>query len=222
MQFSKMTKFMGSATLALGMTLGFSAADADAATVLRMDINNVVADWDGVAGDSFGSSASGILSLSFGNLTNLDSIQINSVEQVGLTGIQDFVGSIVINNGYVVDGGFTVTDLSSNTYSADFVNGQVFNIGGDVGPFLVSGGTNNGVFSGSSFAGIDVSQWFTPGEAYNGLYTEFRYDGNSIDNSTEFHASVVVPTPAAALAGLPMLGVLGLGYMIRRRRLAAA
>lgn len=243
MQLSRMTKFLGSAGLALGLTLGMGT-DVSADEVLQLDLNNYGALWRPTNGsDAFSADATGTIHIGGELLDNgiLAGIDVGPDED-SLTSAPGFdsslfeglVGSIDLLNGNVVGGSIDVTardndtDLNIVTYSASLNNGSVSDQFLDTDFRYVIGGNTTGGFSDEQFAGVDVSPW--TGNDRRGSFLQFQFNPQDYDqqlegfrdSSTDMDLTVVVPTPAAALAGLPLLGVLGLGYAIRRRRMATA
>lgn len=233
MKISKMTKFIGSAALALGMTLGFSsAADATSEYIFYVGgtpegpsaENNV--NWSATS-PLVSTNFTGSIYLNGGGLFDVqyteNGVDFNDVAfdpwtSSASTGYQE-VSYISFNNGTVTGGVFNIVDGDENSYSATIgAGGQLQNLNQDY--FSLNNLTFEGAFSGSTFGGIDVSHFNDRGTF--GM-VEFRptADSQRTAGYGRTEVSVIAPTPAAALAGLPMLGVLGMAYAIRRRRIMA-
>ncbi|MEX1017694.1 MAG: hypothetical protein WDZ31_13210 [Phycisphaeraceae bacterium] len=227
--FTQFTKMIGSTTLALGMTLGAGTA-AQAESVLDIDINTITATYnDADLGPSpFSTNATGTIEFTKNSNSILAGMEIDH-GSVGIPSslLKDITGELNLINGVVQSGFINIeawndgTETTYGTYNADLsAASQAVDSGSSLDFFVFANST--GGFLDDTFAGVDVSTW--QGTDYPGSIVTFRFRPNSqgVDNSTDTDVTVVVPTPAAALAGLPMLGVLGLAYAIRRRRMNAA
>jgi len=129
-----------------------------------------------------------------------------------------FTGEINFASG-VVTGGFlslSVTDtITTDTFDADIVaqSGQI-SAQADQG-FFIDGLLFSGLFSGLSFAGVDVSDWFNA-QPLTGSFLQFEFspDEGGSDRDTDLDIFVIVPAPGPAAA----LGLaLGAGALRRRR-----
>jgi hypothetical protein len=226
--------------LILGMLavagMGISTASTQA-SILQFDVNALTAQAyagsNGTGGTSaFGGAYTGIagqghtgsLVLSTGTSSVLNGILINSVSQTIPTGwsLSSFTATINLVDGVVKGGGLSLSatnGIMTDSYSAMiFANSGVVAGGGFPPvnpPFSVSGLTYAGTFSGSTFAGIDVAQWFAYSGALPGNFINFEYRPNSagFDSTVDIDIFVAIPLPSAGLMGLA-----GIGLVAVRRR----
>lgn len=202
-----------------GLT-AFGASSAQATTVLQFDVNSLTAQANGTL--PFSSTFTGTIVLSDDADSVLSDILINGAAQGIAAGqLADFQGEIELVNGQVVGGFFYLEDTSGNSYQASIAaSGQVTDIGGgDPGPYLINGLTFNGTFSSNTFAGVDVSAW-SDNQPLSGSFLQFKFGPNDqgIDVNVDADIFVVVPNPAVAAGALPLLGLIGAGYIRRRRQ----
>jgi len=200
--------------LCAGLAVG---AEARAAfTTLQIDLNALAAS----AGAPFDESFTGTL-----HLTTDGDASLNALERDGVTApigaqwsLDAFTGEINFASG-VVTGGFlslSVTDtITTDTFDADIVaqSGQI-SAQADQG-FFIDGLLFSGLFSGLSFAGVDVSDWFNA-QPLTGSFLQFEFspDEGGSDRDTDLDIFVIVPAPGPAAA----LGLaLGAGALRRRR-----
>lgn len=200
-----------------GLT-AFGASSAQATTKLQFDVNSLTAQVNG----PFSSTFTGTIVLSDDADSVLSDILINGAAQGIAAGqLADFQGEIELVNGQVVGGFFYLEDTSGNSYQASILaSGQVTDIGGsDPGPYLINGLTFNGTFSSNTFAGVDVSAW-SDNQPLSGSFLQFKFGPNDqgIDVNVDADIFVVVPNPAVAVGALPLLGLIGAGYIRRRRQ----
>lgn len=208
-----------------------TAAVAD--PTLQMDINNMhfqALDSGGNATSFNGTSHTGAMRLDFdADFSRLVDISISD----GLSGsgsgvgavptLTGFSGLINLSNGQVTGGNLSVTVEGGGTYTAQIGSGGgVDNFVG--GGFTIEGLTFDGNFSSADFGGVDVTPWFNGQDGPQSLlgsFLTFIFDPTAGgDGYADMDLFVVVPLPPAGWAGMATLaGVMGLGY-IRRRRLA--
>ncbi len=175
-------------------------------------------------GSGFSTNYTGSISMADDVTSTLAAILINGVNQGATGSLHDFTGQIDFVNGTVNGGTFTVTVLESdavtvNTYTAHIMQGvgQITTQAGQ--GFKIDGLTYAGMFSSSTFAGVDVTAWDNAEPLFGSLiHFKFNPNASGVDNDADIDIFVVVPLPAApALAGV---GLLGLAGVSRRRRLA--
>ena len=226
-----MTRFMMKAAMAAVVAGGVAfggATEAEATTTLRYDINSLTFE-----GPEDPSTGTGTITISQNASTKLEEI----AKQTGLGApysnagfddsddLQSVSGWIDIDSGSVTGGNFSFELLSGDAYSAA-INGGSSVVDGATG-YVISELTFNGQFTDGdndgAFAGVDASQFFdhTGNGALKGTIGELNYNGGT-HNDVNVDGTAVVPSPAAGLAGLPLMGLLGLGYARRRRRQQAA
>lgn len=200
---------------------------------LQMDINNLhfqALDSGGNATQFNGSNHTGAMQLdyqsSFSRLVDIsfsDGLSGPSTGSNSVPTLSGFSGIINMTNGQVTGGNLTVTVEGGDTYSTQISSsGRVDDFVG--GGFTIQGLTFDGNFSDASFGGVDVAPWFNGQDgpqALLGSFLTFVFDPTAIgDGYADMDLFVVVPLPPAGWAGMATLaGVMGLGY-IRRRRLA--
>lgn len=231
------TKTRHGMLLATATAAGLCLSSTVQAAELQLDINAIVAQayagsngsggtsafggaWTGIAGQGH----SGSLVLSVGGSSALAGVLIDGVAQT-ITGwsLSSFSGTINLVDGVVTGGGFavTVTDGSVfDSYTASIVSNSGTVSGGGVPPvsppFEIKGLTFAGTFSGSTFAGVDVSQWFNYNGILPGNFVNFAYDPDStgLDSNANIDIFVAIPLPSAGLMGLAGMGLVA----VRRRR----
>lgn len=195
------------------------ACAADAGSLLRFDVNSLTAS----AGAGFDTSYSGAVLLGDDGNSVFEDMRIDGAAQaIGAQwSLSDFTGELNFLNGDITGGSFSVsvTDgLTTDIYSADLVAGSG-GIAVQAGQgYLVSGLTFEGMFSGSTFAGIDVSLW-NDAEPLSGSFLNFAFDPDAqgVDSDADYEIyieAVAIPLPAGgALSAAGLLGLAG----VRRR-----
>ena len=217
--------------LAAAAALSLSSG-AMAGLTLQLDLNALaiqVQDGSGANSAFGGTSHTGKVVLDKGAFGTLFAVSLQSLPNgpfvnQGFSGtLFDVDGEILLSGGAVV-GGFLDVFINGGTdsYTAKIVNGQ-----GSVKPSLIGGGftidglTFAGMFSDATFGNVDVSQFFNA-QGANGLpgsFLQFNFDPNASGAGfADIDAFVTVPLPPAAWAGMATLaGVMGLGYLRRRK-----
>jgi hypothetical protein len=206
-----------------------SAASAD--LVLHMDVNSIQAQATNGAGanTAFGGlNHTGAVQFSFDvNSSILAAIDIQDgngtpINQT-LTGqLINFTGRINLSNGMVTGGNINVQATGGDTYTADITP----NVGAVTpyvgGGFKIEGLTFNGMFSSSTFAGVDVTPWFGTQQQGGLLGSFLQFNFTPVPNGFSF-ADVdlfvsAIPLPPAGWTGLATLaGLMAAGYIRRRR-----
>jgi hypothetical protein len=207
--------------LAVGTTMCLAAGAATAATI-QIDVNGLRVATNG--GGMFSTTHTGALNMTNDANATFNGFKINGVDQ-GVSAawvLSNFVGTMNLSNGVVTGGTFEVSVTNAsvvNTYSASFVNGAG-SVNTQAGQgFTIDDLTFNGMFSGSTFAGVDINAW--TGANLNGsmLLFGFRPGANGVDNDTDIDiyvdSATVIPLPAGA--GLSLAGLAAIGCLRRRR-----
>ena len=205
-----------SGLIALGAFALAGAAHAD--SLLQIDLNSLTAT---ASSAGFSTSFTGTISLSHDGNSTLNGIKIDGVGQTIGAGfvLSSLSGSITTVGGSVTGGSLSVSvfdGFTTDTYSASIVAGSG-SINTQAGQgFTIDGLTFSGMFSGSSFAGIDVSSWDS-NEPLAGSFLNFAFDpgAGTTDSDADLDVFVMVPLPAGA--GLGLAGLIGVGAMRRRR-----
>ena len=201
---------------AVALALFGAVANADE---IKLDINSIVID----AGGAFnGTTHTGTLQLSMDADSNMFGIQINNGSNlIAGNPLTNFTGTIDLVNGVVTGGSFTVT-AGADTYTAMIVanSGDVDTqaLPGGAQGFTIDGLTFQGFFSSNSFAGVNVTPWFSA-QPLIGSFINLFYDpdANGVDSGADIDIvaiTSVVPLPAAA--GMGLVGMFGIAG--RRRR----
>ncbi len=205
------------AATAAGLALLAGAGVASATIELQIDVNALTA---AASGPGFDENFTGSVDLSDNGNSALAGILIDGVQQAFAGTLNDFTGTINLNNGDVTGGSFTVAVLESdnvtiNTYSATISSGA-----GDVNSqagqgFNIDGLTFQGMFSSSTFAGVDVSAWFDA-QPLTGSFLQFAFNPNmqGVDTQSDIDIFVTVPLPAGG--AMAFVGLAGLASVRRR------
>jgi len=214
--------------LAFSGAIAFSAASAaQAVPTLQLDLNSITAQAQdsGGADVAFGGEThTGSLEIGMDGNSMLADILLNGTS-VGPVPASDWsldslVGSIELDNGVVTGGSFTVSVKNSvtseiDTYSADIRNGS-----GDVDDeatgFSIDGLTFEGMFSDTTFAGVDVTAW-VDNEPLGGSFTQFAFTPDAFGFDDDANMDVFIPVPLPTPAAMAGAGLLGLGAIRRRR-----
>lgn len=222
-----MNRMLGAAVA----TVLVAGSAASAELVLHMDVNNIRAqatNGGGVNGPFGGLAHTGAVQFSFQSGTSiLAALDIHNgtnppINQNPTGALTNFTGVINLSNGMVTGGNLTVT-AGGDTYTAQIVP----NVGA-VSPYIgggfkIEGLTFQGMFSGPTFAGVDVSPWFNfqGSGGLPGSFLQFNFqpdaNGFSFADIDLFVAVTAIPLPPAGWAGLATLaGVMIAGYVRRR------
>ncbi|MGP1311069.1 MAG: hypothetical protein ACTS27_12810, partial [Phycisphaerales bacterium] len=158
----------------------------------------------------------GSIMLSGGINSALEEILINGAPQGIASGqFSSFSGTINLVNGGVTGGSLSLTLQNADTFTASIVGG-VGQVNTQAGQgFSIDGLLTNALFSSASFAGVDITDWFSE-QPINGSFLNFAFNPNAsgADTDTDIDIFVVVPSPVAG--GMAGVGLLGLAA--RRRR----
>jgi len=227
-------------TLSILLALA-TAGVARATSELQFDINSIsttiTSNADNVA---FNESFTGNLRLghddnSFFSRILIDGARMTSFDNDVSDGdgwvLSHFSAKVNLLEGEVL-GGFLFVEVEriedgaatgeTNVYEADVTAGA-----GDIKRqagqgFSIDGLTVNGMFSDSTFAGVDVGAWFD-GQPLFGSFLTFSFDpGDDLlgtDENSNIDIFIVVPLPAGGVMGLSALGIL---TITRRRSLDRA
>lgn len=213
-------------------TVLIAGTAATAEPTLQMDINNVHFQvTDGTSNSAFnGTSHTGSVLLGFdADFTRLVDLAVRdgisgSGTSIGGGTLANFDGVIDLVNGQVTGGNITVTLDTGDTYTALISNAGGVNhfVGGG---YTIDGLTFDGNFSDAMFGTADISNWFNAQGgpmALVGSFLTFAFDPTaSGDGYADMDLFVVVPLPPAGWAGMATLaGIMGLGYIRRRRAVA--
>ena len=219
---------------AIGAGLLSAASAVQAATLLEMDLNDIVVSRGSET--AFSTSFTGTLTLSKDSDAAIVDIRKGnpgftpSLIASLTSNLSDLNGEIELTNG-VVSGGFINIALSNgDAYSANITGGSaVFN--SVAGQFLVAANTDDGTFTDVGadglFGGVNIDEFVgnLNGTHEGGLF-QFGYNGNAIDDEVSLEAEVVsledeqgpvIPLPASAVVGGAMLAGMGALRMLRRR-----
>ncbi len=128
---------------------------------------------------------------------------------------------ITFDNGTVTGGYFKLQDANGESYEATVVAGATLGGNANTG-WTLDGLTVNGFFSSSAFLDINDPR-LQPGKSFSGEFTSLyiQLPVNAAAGTTGdgiVNLSVVVPNPAVAMGALPLLGIIGAGYVRRRRQ----
>ncbi len=219
---------MKSFTGIAGAAVLAAATAASADVTLQMDINGFeVQCKDALGNDSAfgGLGHTGSIDFSTGLFAQLKSVAIKTgagpfVDQ-GFSGtLINFDGEITMVGGQVTGGNLVVAVDSGDTYTCDIVAnvGSVSTYVG--GGFKVEGLTFDGLFSDGLFGNVNVADFFAAqGFGLDGSLLQFNFNPDANGGAfADMDLFVVVPLPPAGWAGLATLaGVMGLGYVRRRR-----
>lgn len=198
------------------------AAGANAAPLFQFDLNGFTAT---TSGGTFGANYTGSINISRGS----GALEAVAILPQGFGGptqsfvpnspLSSFTGVINLVNGNVTGGNLSVVLANGNQYTTSI--GSFGNAVGSQagGAFTITANTFNGAFSGSTFGGVNVSQWFAnQGPGLPGSFLQFRFSPNSGGTTADMDLFVdVVPLPPAAWTGLATLAGVVAFRRLRRR-----
>lgn len=190
-------------------------SQSDAASVLQFDLDGVVVD----AGGAFDETFTGTLNLYSQSPSNLVGVFMDGVNMTAngsFTGVMDsFTGTVHLVGGQIVGGGFSLALAGGDSYGAQIVEGTGMVRRLRSGYFF-EGLTFDGVFSDSTFGGLNIQPWFDA-QPLVGNFIEFGYtpDANGYDSTANLDIFVIIPLPTGA--GLAAAGLLAAACVRRRR-----
>lgn len=186
---------------------------------LRIDVTGLQVDSFDITGTPtpfMGVTHSGTVVFSTGPATVLQEVSINGLPQnLSAIIVSTFTASIDLGLGTVLGGQVQITLPTAETFSCEIISGVGFVSVAPGGGFMIDNSLLfNGLFNSSSFAGVDVSQWFNAQPLTGAAISAFVFNIPLRGDAEGADFSVIVPAPGsgAALAS----GLLGLG--LRRRR----
>jgi hypothetical protein len=198
-----------------------AALPADAAFELQIDLNSLTAFYTpgGTTGGSFGTSATGVITLTDDANAYVAGLEVDGVSQPLTESLSTFAGSIELVGGVVVGGSFDVILSDGSRYSTFITEGSGKVVSQAGQGFAIDGLTFAGTFlnlvGGTDFGGVDVSDLglrLLPGTF---LAFAFNPDVEGFDDDTDLDLWVrQIPSPA----GAALFGVAGLFAAGRRRR----
>lgn len=205
-------------------TLGAACAATNAQLVLQMDVNAMTVqalDSLGAPTTFGGASHTGAVALGFDPAnTSLVDIFLRSgaggFASQGFNGVlTDFLGSVVLSNGFVQGGNIRVT-VNGNTADPDIYVASIVPGVGSVknfigGGYTIEGLTFNGAFDDPVFGNVGVGPFM--GGNLTGSFLQFNFFPNAAGQAYADVDIFVVPAPASGLACLVASAVLA-----RRRR----
>jgi len=216
-----------------------TASRASADTELQFDVNSISTRISSNStGDPFSESFTGSLRLGHDSDSFLAGVLIDGASQAfddargdgSGWGLSHFSAKINLDHGMVV-GGYLYLEVEqfsdgrsdgvTNTYEADIISGAG-RINHQAGQgYAIDGLTINGMFSDSTFAGIDISRWFGL-QPLIGSFLNFSFDPGDdpfgTDQSSHIDIFVTVPLPTSVFLGVAGVAILP---FLRPRRLAA-
>lgn len=203
-----------------------AAGSALAITELQIDINALRAQayHDNNTKGFGGVNHTGRIQLMSSGITNLADILIDGAAQGIAAGMLSSVaGQIDLVGGFVTGGFLEINLMNGDTFTADIssADGQIqFQAGQG---FSIDGLITNAVFSGPTFAGIDVSLWYDV-QPLEGSFIEFAFGPNVMGFDSDTNLDIFLPTEEddTPVIPAPLAGVMGgvslLGLGARRRR----
>ncbi|MCC5787764.1 MAG: PEP-CTERM sorting domain-containing protein [Phycisphaerales bacterium] len=195
--------------------LAVAAGHASAQSLLQLDVNTLTAQARDAANNNSpfgGTNHTGSVAFSANANSSLVDIFIDgSAQNIAAGQLSSFTGVIDLVNGAVTGGSLSIV-ASGDTFNADIASGigqvnQAVGFGG----FFIDGLLANATFSGSSFAGADVTPFFDA-QPLTGSFVSFQFNPNSNGRSNMTDIDIwVVPAPAS-------MALLGLGGLVAARR----
>lgn len=193
---------------------------AHGASTLQIDLNGLTAT---ASSAGFSTTFTGTISLAHDANSTMEGIKINGASQTLGAGfvLSSLSGSITTVGGAVTGGSFSVSVFDgsvTDTYSASIsaFSGSINTQAGQ--GFTIDGLTFSGFFSGTSFAGVDVTLWDS-NEPLSGSFLNFAFDPGTGTSDSDADLDVfVVAVPLPTGASLGLAGLIGVGAMRRRRR----
>ena len=191
-----------------------AVSTANAASTCLIDINGLTAQFAGAGG--FGVNATGTITLSFDGNSALVGVALDGFNQnLGGNTLTGFTGTINLVGGQVTGGLFSAT-TTAGTYGANIVGG-IGAVAVQAGQgYSIDGLTFNGLFSGPTFAGVNIGNFFTAQPLFGSVLTfAFNPNANGVDSDSDIDIFIQIPMPGAAAMGF--VGLAGLAGVRRRR-----
>lgn len=209
--------------LIIGGSFVAASSSALATITVQIDINGLSSQSQvDLGGGSWGNavfggtSHSGRLLMTHDANSTLAGVALNGTQQTLTSSMASFTGEILLVSGLVSGGSFTVSNLDGSSYTASIVAG-VGRVRTQIGQgFRIDGLTFQGLFGGPSFAGADVSAFFSVQPLFGSfLHFAFNPTAGGLDQDADIDIFATIPLPTTAgLAGAGLLGLAG----VRRRR----
>ncbi len=198
-------------------------AGADAGTPDMYNSDSGLYSGGATRGSAFGTTFTGSIAMFDDATSVLAGVLIDGADAHPVGTLANFTGQIDFVNGGVAGGFIQVDVLESDAVTVNTYFAQIQTGAGAITTqagqgFKIDGLTFMGMFSSSTFAGVDVTQWDNA-EPLSGSFLQFKFnpDQNGTDIDSDIDIFVVVPMPTApALAGVGLFGVFA---TTRRRRL---
>lgn len=209
-------------TTAIAMGI-LAASGTAAAQTLQFDLNDLkyqVYNSDGNASGFDGVTHTGSVNLFFQNpFTRINALNVQTTENGSFDPVPGFTGtltdvSFIINleAGVVVGGELSVEVDGTDTYSAALVSGSG-GVEATARGFTIDALTFDGAFSGGTYGGADISDWFAAQPLLGDLLTfKFNPPANG-SGFADIDLFSTIPAPSAGVA-LAMAGLVA----TRRRR----
>lgn len=218
-------------TCIAGVVALWAGSGAIAGSLLQINLDGMtVAASPSRMFDTPGAVTTVTMELSHNGNSSLKAITIDGATQsIGdAWTLASFSGRVTIDRGRITGGSFelSVTDsVAVNTFTATLADsdGRAERPFGRGAPNITrTSNAFNGLFSGSTFAGIDVSEWIDgPSVVQSFLNMNFRPGRGRIDIDADIEIVSIISAPLPAgvgLGGAGLAAVAGCSSLLRRRR----